>query len=313
MNREQFIKDKNVEGFVNWAANYLPNINVTLNISRRGTGRANGVLGPGIKGNFVGLDAIVNAYQWRSLWTDSEGNNHVSQTWDETKNSLGQLSAWLQKELMEGNDDSVFRACESIVIWGGDRDENKGARPFLRERNENLCAYINGANNQLSLNNADTAQLDNIHGMNAMLTKVHALASTDGLPIYDSRVAGAIASLVQVYLSANNQILPDILAFPSTEVGDQRRVNGLIKRYRPNNNNDPGVLYGQTTNRERASRWASCKIRLGWLMEAIIGEADTQNNPLFNEETLFANDLVSKMHAFEAALFLIGFNVACIQ
>lgn len=50
------------------------------------------------------------------------------------------------------------------------------------------------------LTEPDEAALSSPIGrMNSTLAKVHALYATDGLPIYDSRVAGAVASLVELW------------------------------------------------------------------------------------------------------------------
>lgn len=57
-----------------------------------------------------------------------------------------------------------------------------------------------------------------IEEMNSMLTKVHAFFALDGLPIYNSRVAAAIATLIELWRTESGRIqqtLPDPLKFPA--------------------------------------------------------------------------------------------------
>lgn len=98
-----------------------------------------------------------------------------------------------------------------------------------------------------------------------MLTKVHALASSDGLPIYDSRVAVAIASLVELWRTArrtNGQPLPETLTFPAAYNSRTVRNDAFPAAV------SPGVIGGANAT----VSWASAKVRLGWLMEKFLRE-----------------------------------------
>ena len=214
----------------------------------------------------------------------------------------------------ERNLDRTYEVCRLIIKWGGgDRNPNVGAIKFLTEKkfDGSLCEYIEQCQIQLCLDNADDTNLDKIGDMNAMLTKVHAIAAIDGLPIYDSRVAGAIACLIEIYfrnVEPDRKELPKELTFNPTDPAARRQVSGLCSTIRV----PKEMTRLRTKNRiiERSREWAFSKIRLAWLMRAIMDKADHNKKPLFSQE-ITANQ--SEMHAFEAALFMIGFDVSCLR
>ena len=132
-----------------------------------------------------------------------------------------------------------------------------------------------------------------------MLTKVHSLASNDGLPIYDSRVAAAIAVLVELWRRSeglDTKPLPETLTFPSVYGGRSvlEVFSGAIS---------PGVLTGIPG---QADQWASAKVRLGWLMQELL-----MKNPEWFPKGLLS--ATNRMHAFEAALFMLGYDVTCLS
>lgn len=98
-------------------------------------------------------------------------------------------------------DAEALSACKRILVWGGDRRPTEGALPLL-EAQQDLLGYLHAVKASLSLDTAVVppgGTFPTVLAMNSMLTKVHAFISADGLPIYDSRVAGAAASLVEAW------------------------------------------------------------------------------------------------------------------
>lgn len=200
---------------------------------------------------------------------------------------------------------------------GGDiadlRSSPKGAIPFL-EKLENLRGYFAVTQASLQLDQADLDKVDEVLEMNAMLTKVHSLLSVDGLPIYDSRVAGAIGVLVERYrqsLNAPWTFLPELLTFRATDRSNvKRRVSRLSARGM--SVIDPGVMDRQ--NKPKCAReWASAKVRLAWLLAEIINESDKLGDPVISPSITLDGSLTSRMHAFEAGLFMLGFDVDCLN
>lgn len=289
MNRPTFFKDKDVADFVGWLVQLAPEIKVTLNI-------ANSKFVPGgIRQNCVGLQSVVDAYKWRSVPS-------VGCDWESTKGLLENLRNRLQTAIRVRSESEAYETCVKILAWGGgNRLSGKGASKFLETKYKarTLVAYLNECGSVLRLESAALDNLNSIEKMNSMLTKVHALVANDGLPIYDSRVAVAIASLVEMYrrdmkLSA----LPHMLSFPAVPAAskpERRKVRHLFS-----DASDPGTL-----SYNAADQWSWAKVRLGWIMQAVLEGC----NGVFRVE----KDLPSRMHAFEASLFMIGYDVTCLR
>lgn len=319
MNRNQFLALPSVMGFVDWAATYLLTIPVSLNITASGTGRAGGQRGPGVTGNFHGIDAVINAYHWRAEWTAANGTVVPSDDWTSTKQSLSQLSNWIWREVDQGSQVGSKAACDAIIKWGGDRNSDVGAMRFLQGLDD-VPGYLFSVRQELELSNANTQVLDNVHEVNSMLTKIYALNAPDGLPIYDSRVAASISSLVEIYgqrLSQPWDEFPEALLFKAVDRSQRRRVLGLdvARLHFADPVIDPGVITRATSDtqvQKRAQDWASSKIRLGWLLNAILESAEEKGAPLLEARTPLDASMLANMHALEAGLFMIGFDVSCL-
>jgi hypothetical protein len=287
MKKDEFLKDDDVRRFIDWLVSNLPELHICLRLKR------SKFVPNGVDKNFTGFGNVLPHYIWKS-------SGMVTGDWRETKTHLSTLSNTLRTEVVRGSEPSTLDACRGILEWGGNRNFSVGAFPFLRHlaSNSELCDYISNTANTFLLNAADEASLaPPVAKMNAMLTKVHALYAQDGLPIYDSRVAAAIASLVEIWRRDNGkekEPLPNVLTFPATMIS--RTVLKLFPSAL-----HPGVLiYGSNTT---PAAWSSAKVRLAWIMEAV----------LLRLQELFAAEgrSADRMHAFEASLFMIGYDVTC--
>ncbi len=245
------------------------------------------------------MNDLLQEYVWCSAATPSGD-------WPETKKHLGRLSTALKLALSAEDENTVMDTCRQILSWGGDRNPKVGASPFLESlhKDKALTAYLVKAKRAFRLDEANTnAAHVPATRMNSMLTKVHALASDDGLPIYDSRVAAAIAALVELWRRKNGcqaVALPDELVFPATM--SSRTVQHLF-----GDAIAPGVMsYAPTKTAQTVREWSGAKIRLAWIMAKVLREAGT----LFASEG--KTEASERMHAFEATLFLIGYDVQCL-
>lgn len=284
-----FNENPHVCAFTKWATQHLSVLPISFNFA------ASWAVPGGLREEVLGLPAALNRYTWKSEGTNS-GN------WTEAVALLGTFRERLRHALELRDEDAALEVCRDIIKWGGDRNPEKGALPFLRDfaAQKRLVGYIVTARADLALAGAKLGGELRISKMNSMLTKVHALASDDGLPIYDSRVAAAIAALVEMWRRAPEsgaQTLPELLAFPAT-LGSR-----TVRHFAPNAI-APGVMfYGKAHERRTARSWVEAKIRLGWLMQKI----------LLARQDLFAGTLVERMHAFEASLFMVGYDVSCLN
>lgn len=294
MIRTEFLKTAAVDDFTTWLARNCDNLIIDLDIKR------SRFVPQGTQMRLVGMNAVLPHYVWRS-----EGS--LAGQWPETKQHLGELAAALKLALGADNDnDAVMSVCRRILQWGGDRNPAKGASPFLARMHaeKTLATYLQAAKSAFNLDEAVTnATHPPAARMNSMLTKVHALASDDGLPIYDSRVAAAIGSLVELWrrdTGLQEQALPDELVFPATMAS--RTVQHLF-----GDAMNPGVMSYAPNKADRTARqWSAAKIHLGWVMQDVLRKAGM----LFAEEA--SDDTRDRMHAFEATLFIIGYDVWCL-
>ena len=286
MNKTTFLQDPNVIAFIDWSNHKLPGLQVNLDISR-----SRFVPEP-INRTCSGLDDVLKHYSWKAA-------NMQKGDWNETVKHLEQMSKKLRNAVDSKNNLDALDACKKILKWGGNRDYEKGAYPFLSQQ-ANLCEYIKKTGDAFSLETTNITQLAGpnlpVRLMNSMLTKVHAFYALDGLPIYDSRVAAAIATLIELWrrdTDKKSTSLPDILKFPATT--STRTVLDLF----PDGKHPSVMVYGHA---DTVAQWSGAKVRLGWLIKAII-----LNGNLFNQI-----DEVLRMRAFEASLFMIGYDVTCL-
>lgn len=275
MDLQQFLQDKDVENFADWMARCLPSLHVHLRI------KLSRFVPTQIDQQLVGIEAVLAHYVWRGNWT-------------ETKAEIARYRRDLHNALLARNQQKLLAVCAEIVRWGGDRNPNRGAMPFLRAQ-QDLAGYLDVSSSALLLDSADTTQLGAVERMNSMLTKVHAFVAKDGLPIYDSRVAAAIAGLLECYrqsgANADWTEVPDALSFPALMTS---RTVFDLNAEAP----DHGMMAYRT------DVWASAKVRLGWLLRRVL----EKNATLFQDE----GSLPARMHAFEASLFMLGYDVACL-
>lgn len=239
------------------------------------------------------LYRLTRVYSWRSA-------GMVSGDFAETRAVIAGLARGITEARTR---QAAIEACEVILLWGGDRNSRVGATPFLHARPD-LVGYLASVKEALTLETADVSAagtLDAVLGMNAMLTKVHAFNSVDGLPIYDSRVAGATAVIVETWRRETGKTeapLPAALTFPEVGGGGSRR--SVLSRYAGCKR--PGSLYYAIKTHDeahvlaQARRWASAKVRLGWLLSGLLDRPTPAG-----------------VRSLEACLFMAGYDCAGIN
>ena len=210
----------------------------------------------GINCSAMGLEETLSLYRWRSDWTCGTTSSS-SNDWCTTKVSLNALKALICSAVEAGDRDVVRKACSAVLEWGGDRNPNKGAMRFLRRLNDELPVYLTRMREVLSLDNVGFDRIGEVKCMNAMMTKIHALLADDGLPIYDSRVAGAAGALVELYRRNTGQnwsYIPDELNFPSTDPSKEKKRRAC--RLTPNAMLPDHLYYNQPG---MTTKWAKAK------------------------------------------------------
>lgn len=289
MNKQSFLLHRHVQSFIAWLVSNGDHLKIDLII------KASSFVSRPIKHQCIGIPSVLQHYQWRS-------NNMHTGDWAECVQVLNDYSTNLRIAVSAHDHPAVIDTCMEIFEWGGERNPGVGGRPFLMKLKSPSEYLIKTAQNfQLS-----TASLDALPGdvglMNSMLTKVHALYSDDGLPIYDSRVAVAIATLVELWRRSQGPYkqLPEILRFPATY--PDRQVVDVFSDA-PSH----GVLSVKTKN-SRLKEWTQSIVRLGWIMEEVLARTNwfkgSEDDPTSQRD---------RMHALEACLFMIGYDIRCMS
>lgn len=305
MNRAEYLTSGEVGPFVAWLATKSDKFKVNLKIPKTK------YVSETIDKVVVGLPNVVSYYNWKAQWTD--GHQLVeSSCWNSTVDSLIKLSERLKTAVLKTKSNAnALKVLNSVFEWGGDRNGRVGARLFVGT-NDDICGYLRACTEVLRLCKAEidptgvgVPAIRPPDMMNAMLTKVHSLLAEDGLPIYDSRVAGAIATLVALYATEQRSAgvrmtcLPRLLEFPLTDRAPRRRVPADLREF-----SSFTINRGQNFSVRAAAQWTSAKIRLGWILQAVLDA----NPSLFGQY-----DLELRMRAFEASLFMAGYDTKSLS
>lgn len=282
-------------GFEEWLAEMLPVLPVILRIP------SSAKVSKSLSVSVTGVEDVLRHYRWKAKLPGADGQSRSSEDWQTTKTLLKTLGEELQSAGRSGSDSAALAVCHSIFRWGGERNPKEGARPFLKELEQSgqLISYLDHTRKAFDLNTGNEAKLKaSVKRMTSMLTKVHALYAHDGLPIYDSRVAAAISSLAELYRRTVLQggRLPEELRFPSVGGSNTRR---RVRRIFVDADEPSPIHYGMANS---ASRWSAAQWRLGRLLKKVL----LLKPQLFDVE----GTIPDRMHALEAALFMIGYDVA---
>lgn len=288
MKREQFLGQPEVESFIAWLATNLPTLTFKLRF------KESKFVPGGLTADVQGFEQVLEQYRWKASWQDTHQNSVESQTWAETQCSLGQLREWLTSAVNRGDEQQALQACLQILRWGGVR----GAIPFLHRlaAKGELSSYMQKMGGLMSLDgDNDLNDLDaiSVERFDAGLTKIHALLDPSGSPIYDSRVGAAIGMLYSLFRQQWMESGKPLLAFPSGAArGSQIRNPGAFLN---------GLAAPQFSAIDYAE-WARWQVRLGWIIRALL-----ERTGWFAEQ----GALPARCHAFEASLFMLGYDLRC--
>lgn len=165
----------------------------------------------------------------------------------------------------------------AVLAWGGVSNWNAD---WLNRQTRAEIENIIDAAKWLDPSTADDNRLSHIPRLNSGFTKIYSLM-LDRFPIYDSRVAAALALLVRQYCVETEQTaIPHPLRF---SLPPGRAAGRLVAGF-PN-------AYG-------TAQFAVANLRAAWLMDAMSRRGRFGELPPAN-----------RLRALEAALFMVGFRV----
>jgi len=256
--RDDYLRDSKVQAFLNWARP-LVNGECELNHPR-----------PGGDGKFKTLADAWRGYKWRGM----EYQQTVEFLTDRRKR-LG--------ESLEGNIHQAFReAATEVLRWGG---VVAGNRERLEALGDEAIPLLRVNTRLLDPATADLERVWVVQPMNSGFSKIYSLL-LDGFPIYDSRVACALASLVRWFCEETDGLekVPKLLAFgiPPNQ-GDAKRDPSCGQF------TFPKIRYGGS------GRYAQSNVMAAWVLDEL-----SRHGPFgeFGEE--------ERQFALQSAMFMVG-------
>ena len=240
----------------------------------------------GLDKTVQGIEQVTENYVWKSRWMKTGVPVH-SQDWLTTRESMQQLATCLQDALASENECILLEMCCGVLTWGG---VNK-AQDFLlsQTRGGELAPYLLKVRN--AFHDDSLESLSVVQRMDSGMTKIHALLSDDGLPIYDSRVAASMAELADKAFKGD---VDPLFLFPVANArGEQQRAPCRISK--------EGAGFPSLYKKNNAYPWAAAQQKTKWLLQEVL----VRTPLLFAAE----KELPRRMHAFEAGLFMAGYNL----
>jgi hypothetical protein len=202
------------------------------------------------------------------------------QSFDENVALLDTLKSLLRDAVTSQNAAKFLEAAICVVKWGGVSQKK-------------LCGLgmaalptIEADVRLLDPRSADTRQLSGIQIMNSGFSKIYSLR-VDGLPIYDSRVACGLGSLVRMYCHERClKTVPDELAF------------GIpLNQGKTPRNPSSGTLEFHTLGSGQVRKYATSNLKAAWLLE-----------PLAELGQFGQLSAGRRLLALQSALFMVGYE-----
>ena len=263
MKRAEYLADDKVARFVEWSRHLVRGV-WRLEHSWKG------------KGPEFRCSSLYEAYQ-SYRWPNSVNGDRFTDTvrkFDRFRQQFESVGIISDKD-----DQARFIAiAKAVAGWGGIHSLKFDDWELMTP--SHLQAHIDDVKSKLYPACADTYNLRRIR-MTSGFSKIYA-ALIPGFPIYDSRVACALACLVRLYCGeANLSTTPSLL-----ELG------------MPDYQGNRGGRCKPSIRRDQNEKYAVANLQFAWLMQGLVAEpgefADVPEH--------------LRMHALQSALFMLGYE-----
>ena len=276
MKRETWLADQEVRSFLDWARLFVT--------GERALKHEWASLSP--RWGAFGCQSLFEAYSkfdWPfSVRMPGELERRKGSSPDRNFAVLDSLSSLLRQAADQGSATEFLKVAIAVVDWGGVRRN----RARLKKLGADALAVVLADAARLNPASADLSQLGEVSHLNSGFSKIHALLN-DEFPIYDSRVACALASMVRRYCEENcRDAVPPQLAF---SIPPSR---GRFKR-----NPSAGALHFPNTRWGDAKQYANSNVIAAWLL------ADLAQCGQFG--TLPSD---RRLLALQSAMFMLGYR-----
>ena len=266
MDRSTFLRDVDVQDFLQWVAHFTSGIWQLGQIESAGFSR----------NEVVSLYRAYNEYLW-----DYKDFRATAMLLDGFRDRIRQA-------MREGHESQAAReeflaAANDVIKWGG--------TPVPRLTNELRYRALEELSNRSRQLDPKTATMEGLRGfkyMGAGFSKIYSMMLTD-FPIYDSRVACALTSLIVLFCEDTNQAsVPEALdiGVPTGRAKSERIPNRRVLR----DPEDKGP-------RSQESFHARSNVKAAWLLKHLAEEAP-------GEFVAVSED--KRVRAIEAGFFMLG-------
>ncbi len=262
MKRDDYLADKDVAGFVHWASHLV-----------RGEWRLEHAWEDKKHGDPFECCTLYGAFgQYR--WNCDEFADTM-QKFDAYRQSFEDIGVIKTPDQR----DRFVDIAQEIVDWG----EIRGLRRLDQWRQmqpTGLQTHISNVRNKLDPLSSDTEYLRGFKFMGSGFSKIYS-ALIPGLPIYDSRVACALACLIGIYCQ-DKRLCP---------------VPPLLDLGIPPGQGNKGGRCKQSIFYTQQSKYAKANLQFAWLMQGLAANpGDFKNVPESQ-----------RVDALQSALFMLGY------
>lgn len=274
MNLPSYLRDAEVPRFIDWASRIVGGDEPLSQKYDRRNGR-------GPEWECASLGEAYGKFEWSySTQLPDEHQRRRGSSLGENMDVLDRLRSLLRQSRLRNDVNGFYAAATATLDWGGIRNSRK-----LPALGTNALRTLCLAADQLDPASADTGKLEAVTQMNSGFSKVYSLL-LDRFPIYDSRVACALASLVHKY--CHEKKLPSVpveLAFGLPTSRNPDRRDPSCSKF-----NFPRLLPGD------AQHYAISNLRSAWLLGKLAKQpfCDVPGE--------------RRVLALQSALFMIGYQ-----
>ena len=270
MDRAAYLSDADVRAFLDWAE---PIVTQKWRIDHSWTSPKWGTR------CFETLFDAYKGYEWKFRVNLPDHGMCEGESYEDSVRVLDALRRQLRENAERGDTDGFLEAAIAVVEWGGVRRN----RQRLRDLGDEVLPRLTANARLLDPDTADLDHLSGIEEMNSGFSKIYSLLLTD-FPIYDSRVACALASLVRWFCQEKDrESIPGALAFRVLPAQGKARRDPSGEHFK-----FPKVHYPGT------ARYAQSNVMAAWLL----GEL-AKHPPFCGED--------DPLHALQSAMFMIGY------
>ena len=272
MNRNEYLSDPDVRDFVVWSAPLVAGerpLRHQWSSPRWGSW------------SFETLFDAYRQYDWPFRCNvPGDSTPRCGRSYAHTVAILNALGRVLRRSAATKDGDSFLEAAVAVLAWGRVRRSERR----LRALGDQALPALAATASLLDPATADLRRLSDVSLINSGFSKIYSLL-LDDFPIYDSRVACGLASLVRLFCEETGRPeVPAVLAFgiPPSQARARRDPSCGALRF-------PGIWTPR--------RYAQSNVMAAWLLDVI-----SQQSPFAELES-------ERQRGLQSAVFMIGYTV----